>query len=39
MRVIGSREFNQDVSTAKRLARVEPVFATDRLAEVFETFE
>lgn len=30
MRVIGSREFNQDVSAAKRLARVEPVFVTDR---------
>lgn len=30
MRTIGSREFNQDVSAAKRLARVEPVFVTDR---------
>jgi PHD/YefM family antitoxin component YafN of YafNO toxin-antitoxin module len=30
MKVIGSREFNQDVSAAKRLARVEPVFITDR---------
>jgi prevent-host-death family protein len=30
MRVIGSREFNQDVSAAKRLARLEPVFVTDR---------
>jgi prevent-host-death family protein len=25
-----SREFNQDVSSAKRLAREEPVFVTDR---------
>ncbi len=30
MRTIGSREFNQDVSAAKRLARVEPLFVTDR---------
>ncbi len=30
MKVIGSREFNQDVSAAKRIARVEPVFVTDR---------
>lgn len=30
MRVISSREFNQDVSSAKRFARVEPVFVTDR---------
>jgi prevent-host-death family protein len=30
MRVIGSREFNQDVSAAKRVARLEPVFVTDR---------
>lgn len=30
MKVIGSREFNQDVSAAKRLARLEPVFVTDR---------
>jgi prevent-host-death family protein len=30
MRTIGSREFNQDVSAAKRLARVEPIFVTDR---------
>ena len=30
MKVIGSREFNQDVSAAKRLARAEPVFITDR---------
>jgi len=30
MRVVSSREFNQDVSAAKRAARVEPVFVTDR---------
>jgi len=30
MRVIGSREFNQDVSAAKRIARLEPLFVTDR---------
>jgi hypothetical protein len=30
MQVIASREFNQDVSQAKRLARIEPVFITDR---------
>ena len=30
MRVVSSREFNQDVSAAKRLARLEPVFVTDR---------
>jgi PHD/YefM family antitoxin component YafN of YafNO toxin-antitoxin module len=30
MNVISSREFNQDVSLAKRNARVEPVFVTDR---------
>ena len=30
MRTIGSREFNQDVSAAKRVARVEPLFITDR---------
>lgn len=30
MKTIGSREFNQDVSAAKRLARTEPVFVTDR---------
>lgn len=30
MRVISSRDFNQDVSNAKRLARLEPVFVTDR---------
>jgi prevent-host-death family protein len=30
MKVLSSREFNQDVSQAKRAARVEPVFVTDR---------
>lgn len=30
MKVVSSREFNQDVSAAKRLARDEPVFITDR---------
>lgn len=30
MRSIGSREFNQDVSQAKRAARFEPLFVTDR---------
>ena len=30
MRVVTSREFNQDVSSAKRFARSEPVFVTDR---------
>ncbi|MEO9130220.1 MAG: type II toxin-antitoxin system Phd/YefM family antitoxin [Sphingomonas sp.] len=30
MKVIASREFNQDVSHAKRAARLEPVFVTDR---------
>ena len=30
MKVISSRDFNQDVSAAKRLARLEPVFVTDR---------
>lgn len=30
MKVLSSREFNQDVSAAKRLARLEPVFVTDR---------
>lgn len=30
MKVVSSREFNQDVSQAKRAARVEPVFVTDR---------
>ena len=30
MQIIGSREFNQDVSRAKRAARAGPVFVTDR---------
>ena len=30
MKVISSRDFNQDVSRAKRAARLEPVFVTDR---------
>jgi prevent-host-death family protein len=30
MKVVTSREFNQDVSSAKRFAREEPVFVTDR---------
>lgn len=30
MRTVSSRAFNQDVSQAKRLARGEPVFVTDR---------
>lgn len=30
MKTISSREFNQDVSAAKRAARIEPVFITDR---------
>ena len=30
MKVFSSREFNQDVSQAKRAARMEPVFVTDR---------
>lgn len=30
MRVISAREFNQDVSGAKRIAREEPLFVTDR---------
>jgi prevent-host-death family protein len=30
MKVVTSREFNQDVSQAKRMARIEPVFVTDR---------
>ncbi len=30
MKVVASREFNQDVSSAKRAARLEPVFITDR---------
>ena len=30
MKVFSSRDFNQDVSQAKRAARAEPVFITDR---------
>lgn len=30
MKIVTSREFNQDVSHAKRAARIEPVFITDR---------
>jgi len=30
VKTVTSRAFNQDVSQAKRLARVEPVFVTDR---------
>ena len=30
MRTFSSREFNQDVGAAKRAARFEPVFVTDR---------
>lgn len=30
MKIVTSREFNQDVSQAKRAARIEPVFVTDR---------
>jgi hypothetical protein len=30
VKVIGSRQFNQDVTKAKRAARIEPVFITDR---------
>lgn len=30
MKTVSSREFNQDVSAAKRAARSEPVFITDR---------
>ena len=30
MKVLSSREFNQDVSQAKRLARLAPVWITDR---------
>ena len=30
MKVVSSRDFNQDVSHAKRAARIEPVFITDR---------
>ena len=30
MKLVTSRDFNQDVSAAKRAARLEPVFVTDR---------
>jgi prevent-host-death family protein len=30
VKVVSSRDFNQDVSQAKRAARIEPVFITDR---------
>ncbi len=30
MKLVSSRDFNQDVSAAKRAARLEPVFITDR---------
>lgn len=30
VKVVTSREFNQDVSAAKRIAREEPLFVTDR---------
>ena len=30
MKVVSSRDFNQDVSHAKRAARIEPIFITDR---------
>ena len=30
MRAMSSRDFNQDVGAAKRAARFEPVFVTDR---------
>jgi hypothetical protein len=30
VKIISSRDFNQDVSQAKRAARIEPVFVTDR---------
>lgn len=30
MKIVSSRDFNQDVSQAKRAARIEPVFVTDR---------
>jgi prevent-host-death family protein len=30
MKVVTSRQFNQDVTQAKRAARIEPVFITDR---------
>lgn len=30
MKVFSSRDFNQDISQAKRVAKLEPVFVTDR---------
>ena len=30
MKIVTAREFNQDISKAKRFAAVEPVFVTDR---------
>jgi prevent-host-death family protein len=30
MKIFSSRDFNQDISQAKRVARLEPVFVTDR---------
>ena len=30
MKIVTAREFNQDISKAKRLAASEPVFVTDR---------
>lgn len=30
MKLVSSRDFNQDVSRAKRAARIEPLFITDR---------
>ena len=30
MKVLSSLDFNQDLSQAKRIARLEPVFVTDR---------
>lgn len=30
MKIVTAREFNQDVSKAKRFAHAEPVFVTDR---------
>ena len=30
MRIVTAREFNQDISKAKRFAATEPVFVTDR---------
>jgi prevent-host-death family protein len=30
MKMVSSRDFNQDVSQAKRAARLEPLFITDR---------